>query len=167
MESLRSIAERGRPGGIDEQTTGRPNRAAYAIAAALRESESGPTIEDALRNAAANLGNPAFVEVTEAFVLNARESSKTLALALRRTAEGIDSRIRLRDKRRTLLRENINSVRTMGYVIGFLVILMNTMLPSGRDFYSSAGGQIFLIVGATIWYVGYRMIATSAEGGGQ
>lgn len=165
MESLRAIAERGRPGGIDEQTSGRPNRAAYAIASALREAESGPTIEDALRNAAANLGNPAFVELTEAFVLNARESAKTLALALRRTAEGIDSRIRLRDKRRTLLRENMNSVRTMGYVIAFLVVMMNVMLPSGREFYASVAGQLFLIVGAAIWYVGYRMIVSSSEGG--
>lgn len=164
VESLRSIAERGRPGGIEEQSSGRPNRVARAIAEAVRISETGPTIEDALRTVAADLGNAAFVELVEAYVLNSRESRATLALALRRTALGIDSRIKLRDKRRTLLRENMNSVRTMGYVIAFLVLIMNLMLPAGRMFYSSTAGQIFLIVGAGIWYFGYRMIVGNSEG---
>lgn len=164
VEALRSIAERGRPNGLEEQSSGRPNRVARAIAEAVRISETGPTIEDAMRTVGADLGNAAFVELVESYVLNSRESRATLSLALRRTAIGIDSRIRLRDKRRTLLRENMNSVKTMGYVIAFLVLIMNLMLPAGAAFYSSTAGQIFLIIGAGIWYIGYRMIVGNAEG---
>ena len=163
-EALRSIADHGREGGISEETSGRQNRVARAIAEAIRLSETGPTIEDALRTAAADLGNQAFVEVVEAFVLNARESRASLSMALVRTAGSIEARIRIRDKRRTLLRESMNSVQTMGYVIAFLVVIMNLLLPGGRAFYMSSLGQIVLLVGAGIWYAGYRIITSSAEG---
>ena len=163
-EALRSIADQGRAGGISEETSGRQNRVARAIAEAIRLSETGPTIEDALRTAAADLGNQAFVEVVEAFVLNARESRASLSMALVRTAGSIEARIRIRDKRRTLLRESMNSVQTMGYVIAFLVVIMNLLLPGGRAFYTSSLGQVVLLVGAGIWYAGYRIITSSAEG---
>jgi Flp pilus assembly protein TadB len=163
-EALRSIADQGREGGISEATSGRQNRVARAIAEAIRLSETGPTIEDALRTAAADLGNQAFVEVVEAFVLNARESRASLSMALVRTAGSIEARIRIRDKRRTLLRESMNSVQTMGYVIAFLVVIMNLLLPGGRAFYMSSLGQVVLLVGAGIWYAGYRIITSSAEG---
>lgn len=127
------------------------------LEAELMITERSLTAEFSYGEVARSIGNRAFTDLVDTYLQFYRVNHMEMAQAIVRVAEETEWAMQLRTERRTYLSQPLTNYTLIGYINAGLFLVLTQMNPASAVFAQSIAGQVFVIVVAGWWFIGYRL----------
>lgn len=127
------------------------------LEAELMITERSLTAEFSYSEVARSIGNRAFTDLVDTYLQFYRVNHMEMAQAIVHVAEETEWAMQLRTERKTYLSQPLTNYTMLGYINGALFLVLTQLNPASATFATSLAGQVFALVVAGWWFIGYRL----------